>query len=307
VLEAGGSIEAIEYMKEQLVAAHARRQRAVEAGEQKVVGVNDYTESEPSPLLETFDASDSAFLKVDPVAEGAEVERLEIWRRERDGAAAGRALGALKKAAVGGENLVPYSIEAVKAGVTTGEWADALREAFGEYRAPTGVSDRAAAGASASEALAQARERVAAAAAEIGAKRLRLLVAKPGLDGHSNAAEQVAVRARDLGFEVVYQGIRLTPEQIARTAVDEDVHAIGISILSGAHNLLVPELLDRLREEGVDPEKVPVIVGGVIPDDDAEKLTGLGVARVFTPKDYDLTRSVSEIAELIVEARKNGR
>jgi (2R)-ethylmalonyl-CoA mutase len=189
------------------------------------------------------------------------------------------------------------SIAAVKAGVTTGEWADMLREVFGEYRAPTGIAAHAAGGDMAEMEHAQAR--VAAAEQRRGVSKLRMLVAKPGLDGHSNAAEQVAIRARDAGFEVVYQGIRLTPAQIARAAVDEDVHVIGLSILSGAHSLLVPEVLDRLREEGVDPETVPVVVGGVIPDEDADKLRELGVARVYTPKDFDLTEMMSEIADLV--------
>jgi (2R)-ethylmalonyl-CoA mutase len=199
---------------------------------------------------------------------------------------------------------VPVSIEAARAGVTTGEWAGALREAFGEYRAPTGVSGRALAGDRSSEALADVRGRVERAARRLGARRLRMLVAKPGLDGHSNAAEQVAVRARDVGFEVVYQGIRLTPQQIARAAAEEDVHVIGLSILSGAHNLLVPEVLDQLRREGVDPERVPVVIGGVIPDGDAEKLRGLGAARVYTPRDHDLTAMMAEIADLVGDGRR---
>ncbi len=195
------------------------------------------------------------------------------------------------------------SIAAAKAGVTTGEWADALREVFGEYRAPPGVSERSLAGSGSSDAIAEVRQAVSLTAEAIGSTKLRLLVAKPGLDGHSNAAEQVAVRARDVGFEVIYQGIRLTPEQIARAAVDEDVHAIGVSILSGAHNFLVAELLDRLKENGVDPATIPVIVGGVIPDDDAKLLLESGVARVYTPRDYDLTQAMADIAGLIKTAR----
>jgi (2R)-ethylmalonyl-CoA mutase len=239
-----------------------------------------------------------AFHQVDPEAEAEQIEALQGWRAERDDGAARKALDVLRRAAETDENLVPASIEAARAGVTTGEWAQALRDVFGDYRAPTGVSEGELAG-TAPEALEAARRKVKAAAERAGAKRLRLLVAKPGLDGHSNAAEQVAVRARDAGFEVIYQGIRLTPEQIARAAAEEDVQAIGLSVLSGAHNLLVPEVLERLREQGVDPAATPVVVGGVIPEDDAEKLLGLGVARVYTPKDHDLTRMVGEIADLI--------
>ena len=189
------------------------------------------------------------------------------------------------------------SIAAARAGVTTGEWADALRETFGEYRAPTGMGATSASGDVAT--LEEVRARVRAATERLGVPKLRMLVAKPGLDGHSNAAEQVAIRARDAGFEVVYQGIRLTPQQIARAAVDEDVHVIGISILSGAHGLLVPDVIERLRAEGVDPATVPVIVGGVIPDEDAAKLKELGVAQVYTPRDYDLTEMIGRIADVI--------
>jgi ethylmalonyl-CoA mutase len=297
VLERGGSVEALGYMKERLVAAHAERLRRIESGEQVVVGVNRFTETEPSPLVEGMDEG-FAFHQIDPAAEAEQVESLERWRAGRDQAAARRALDTLRRAAGNDQELVPVSIEAARAGVTTGEWAGALREVFGDYRAPTGVSGRAQA-ASSSEAMEDARRRVREAASRSGAARLRLLVAKPGLDGHSNAAEQVAVRARDAGFEVIYQGIRLTPEQIARAAVEEDVHVIGLSVLSGAHNLLVPEVLERLREQGVDPDRVPVVVGGVIPDGDAEKLRSLGAARVYTPRDHDLTAMVAEMADLI--------
>ncbi|MGH2547141.1 MAG: cobalamin-dependent protein, partial [Actinomycetota bacterium] len=193
--------------------------------------------------------------------------------------------------------LVEVSIEAAGAGVTTGEWAGALREVFGDYRAPTGVSARTAGGSE--KDLEAARRKVGEAATRAGVRRVRMLVGKPGLDGHSNAAEQIAVRARDAGFEVIYQGIRLTPEQIARAAAEEDVHVIGLSVLSGAHNILVPEVLDRLREQGVDPARVPVVVGGIIPEEDAAKLLGLGAARVYTPLDHDLTAIVGEIADLI--------
>lgn len=303
VLEMGGSVEALPYMKERLVAAHAKRQRAIESEEMTVVGVNSYMESAASPLLETFDEQLNAVQTIDPEAEAEEIARLEKWKSDRDESAVQRALDNLRNAAASGPSLMEPSIEAAKAGATTGEWADTLREVFGEYRAPTGVTDKSAGGATASDAIRSVRARVQEVADKIGAKKLRLLVAKPGLDGHSNAAEQVAVRARDVGFEVIYQGIRLSPEQIAKAAAEEDVHAIGVSILSGAHNFLVTELLERLRAEGVDPAKTPVIVGGVIPDEDTKGLLELGVARVFTPKDYDLTKSMSEIVELIGSTR----
>jgi (2R)-ethylmalonyl-CoA mutase len=244
-----------------------------------------------------------AFHQVDPEAEAEQLESLERWRSERDDAAVRAALDRIRAAAATDENLVPVSIEAAAAGVTTGEWAAALRESFGDYRAPTGVSAASQTGAT-PDSMREVREKVDQAASRAGVKRLRMLVAKPGLDGHSNAAEQVAVRARDAGFEVIYQGIRLTPEQIARAAAEEDVHVIGVSVLSGAHNLLVPEVLDRLREQGVDPQEVPVVVGGVIPDEDAEKLLSLGAARIYTPRDHDLTRMMGEIADLIAS---NGR
>jgi (2R)-ethylmalonyl-CoA mutase len=293
VLDAGGSVEALGYMKEQLVGAQARSRRAIESGEQTVVGVNRYEDTEVSPLVEGLD--ELAYERVNPAAESEQIARLEQWRQERDDAQVTRALDGLKEVASGTDNLLPASIEAVRAGVTTGEWADALRQVFGEFRAPTGVGGRTPAGAG----ISAARRHVTAAAARRRVTKLRLLVAKPGLDGHSNAAEQISVRARDAGFEVIYQGIRLTPEQIVSAAVEEDVHAIGLSILSGAHNLLVPDVLDRLRAEGVDPGRVPVIVGGIIPADDAESLLSLGVARVYTPKDFDLTEMIAEIADLI--------
>ena len=295
VLELGGSVEALSYMKEQLVGAHAARRRAIETGQQVVVGVNRYVDTEPSPLVEGLDAV--AFERIEAGAEAEQISSLEKWRAQRDTAEASKALDGLKRAAAESASLMEPSIVAARAGVTTGEWADALRDVFGEFRAPTGLSASSTGGDS--SAMASVRERVAAAAGRLGVAKLRMLVAKPGLDGHSNAAEQVALRARDAGFEVVYQGIRLSPEQIARAAADEDVHVIGISILSGAHGLLVPDVIDRLREEGVDLDSVPLIVGGVIPDEDAVKLRRLGVARVYTPRDYDLTEMIGEIADLI--------
>jgi (2R)-ethylmalonyl-CoA mutase len=296
VLDAGGSVEALGYMKEKLVAAYATRRRAIETGEQIVVGLNKYEHGEPSPLLAGLDDMES-FERIDPAAEAEQLERLDRWRKERDADAARRALDELRRVAATGENLLPASVAAARAAVTTGEWADALRDAFGEYRPPTGIS--ATIGGVQPGSMSIARDKVAAAAARLGVRKLRLLVAKPGLDGHSNAAEQVALRARDAGFEVVYQGIRLTAAQIARAAAEEDVHAIGLSILSGAHRLLVPDVLDRLRIEGIEPARVPVVVGGVIPEEDEDKLIELGVAKVYTPKDFDLTAMVGEIADLI--------
>jgi len=298
VLDMGGSVEALGYMKSSLVSMHAERRRRIETGEQIVVGLNRFTEAETSPLVENLD--ELAFERVDPAAERAQIESIQKWRSERDTGRVASALDELKRAAATDDNLFPASIEAASAGVTTGEWADALREVFGEYRPPTGVGTSSR--APDTEAMTTTRDKVSAARERLGVGKLRMLVAKPGLDGHSNAAEQVAIRARDSGFEVVYQGIRLTPAQIARAAADEDVHVIGLSILSGAHGLLVPEVLDRLKAEGVDPERVPVVVGGVIPDEDAAKLGELGVARVYTPKDFDLTLMMGEIADLIARA-----
>jgi (2R)-ethylmalonyl-CoA mutase len=297
VADLGGSLEAIGYMKERLVARQAERLRSIESGDQQVIGVNRYTETEPSPLVEALDDG-LAFHQIDPGAEAEQIEGLERWRGARDEKTVRQALDALREGAERNENLVPFSVEAARAGVTTGEWTDALRQVFGDYRAPTGVSGRAAA-AGLGEKLEAVREKVRDAARRAGVARLRMLVGKPGLDGHSNAAEQVAVRARDMGFEVIYQGIRLTPEQIARAAVEEDAHVIGISVLSGAHNLLLPQIVDRLREQGVDPAKIPIVVGGVIPNQDVGKLLELGVARVYTPKDHDLTAMMGEIADLV--------
>lgn len=292
VRELGGAVEAVDYMKSELVRSNAARVERVETGEQTVVGVNAFTETEESPLA----TSDGAFLEVDEASEAEQIERLEAFRAERDQAAATRALDELRRAAEAGDNLMPPSIAAAKAGVTTGEWGAALREVFGEYRAPTGLGGAAAAPAGeARQELARARERVAAAERRVGSK-VRLLVGKPGLDGHSSGAEQVAVRARDAGFEVIYDGIRLTPAQIVRSAVDEDVHAVGLSILSGSHRALVPQIVERLRAEG---SGVPVVVGGIIPLEDAKELERAGVAAVYTPKDYKLTEIVGEIADLV--------
>jgi ethylmalonyl-CoA mutase len=296
VLELGGSMNAIDYMKEQLVAAHTKRVRAIEAGELKIVGVNTETQTEPSPLV--AEEGDLHILKVTSEQQAMQVEQLERFRGTRDAAAITKAIDDLRSAAQRGDNVMPASIAAAKAGVTTGEWADALREAYGEYRAPTGVTASTSSAANL-DGIADARDRVSQVAKQLGVGRIRMFVGKPGLDGHSNAAEQLAVRARDLGMEAIYPGIRLTPAQIAQMAADEDVHVIGLSILSGAHDLLIPEVMNELKGRGVDPSKVPVVVGGTIPDDDARKLLELGVARVFTPKDHDLTKNLREVVELL--------
>jgi (2R)-ethylmalonyl-CoA mutase len=301
IVEMGGSVNAIDYMKEQLVAAHAKRVRAIESGELKIIGVNTEKQSEPSPLV---GEGDFHIVRVTPEEQAEQIERLERFRGTRDTAEVRKALDGLRAGASKGSNVMPASIAAAKAGVTTGEWADALRDALGTYRAPTGVTVASSAGTDATQ-VAEVRDRVKAVAAELGVGRIRILVGKPGLDGHSNAAEQIAVRARDLGMEAVYPGIRLTPAEIAQMAADEDVHVIGLSVLSGAHDLLVPEVMEQLRARGVDPERVPVVVGGTIPDDDARKLVELGVARVFTPRDYDLTRNLAEVVELLLGS--NGR
>ncbi len=296
VLEMGGAVAAIEsgYMKSQLVASHAQRRARVESGEDVIVGVNKYTTSEPSPLVN----ADSIHV-VDPQVEMQAQARLEQWREQRDDAKVAAALEQLKATAAGTDNLMEASLACARAGVTTGEWAGALREVFGEFRAPTGVSGVVGV-APVSEHLARVRDNVAHTGTELGA-RLRMLVGKPGLDGHSNGAEQIAVRARDAGFEVVYQGIRLTPDQIVAAAVAEDVDVVGLSILSGSHLELVPMVLDGLRAAGMS--EVPVVVGGIIPDSDAVNLLESGVAAVFTPKDYDATQIMAKVLDEIRSAR----
>src|SRR4051794_9878617 len=291
----GGAIEAVDYMKTSLVASHAERRRRIEAGEDIVVGVNRFTTTEPNPLL-----GEGSILTVDPAVEQHAVEAIREWRSARDAAAVDEALLALRDAAKTDVNLMPATLACARAGVTTGEWSGALREVFGEYRAPTGVAG-ATVGGEAGEAIAAVRQRVKAAGEELGG-RLRFLVGKPGLDGHSNGAEQIAVRGRDVGFEVVYQGIRLTPAQIVAAAVEEDVHVIGLSILSGSHMEAVPTVLAGLREAGAGD--IPVIVGGIIPDADAAALREQGVARVFTPKDYELTDIMREIVGVVREAHE---
>jgi ethylmalonyl-CoA mutase len=294
VLDRGGAIEAVGFMKAELVRSNAERLRRIESGEQTVVGVNAYTEAEPSPLV----AEDGGILTVAASAEAAQLDRLEAWRAARDDAAVKSALDELRAAAITETNLMPASIACDRAGATTGEWAGVLREVFGEYRAPTGVSEGAlASGGLPGGRFEDARARVRAVERRLG-RRLRILVGKPGLDGHSNGAEQVAIRARDLGMEVIYEGIRLTPEQIVRSAVDEDVHLVGLSVLSGSHLALVPQVVEGLRAEGHD---VPVVAGGIIPAADAVTLREAGVAAVFTPKDYALTDVLAAVAELAGE------
>ena len=289
----GGAVAAVEsgYMKSALVASHAERRRRIEAGEDVVVGVNRFTTTEPNPL--TADLA-GAVMTVDPEVEQRAVEAVRAWRADRDAGQVDEALRALRDAAKTDQNLMAATLACARVGVTTGEWAGALREVFGEYRAPTGVSGTVGSGGG--EAVAAVRELVRRTGEEVGG-RLRLLVGKPGLDGHSNGAEQIAVRARDCGFEVVYQGIRLTPAQIVAAAVEEDVHVIGLSILSGSHMEAVPAVLRGLRAAGVSD--VPVVVGGIIPDGDAALLREQGVAAVFTPKDYELTDVLRAVVEVV--------
>jgi (2R)-ethylmalonyl-CoA mutase len=298
VQEMGGAVAAVEsgYMKGELVRSLAARRRRVESGDDVVVGVNRFETTEPSPLQAEGAA---AIETVDPRVEAEAVEAVRAWRAARDAGAVEAALDALRDAAKTDANLMEASITCATAGVTTGEWAGALREVFGEFRAPTGVAAAVGSGQAATE-ITAVRERVRATGEELG-ERLRMLVGKPGLDGHSNGAEQVAVRARDVGFEVVYQGIRLTPAQIVSAAVQEGVHVVGLSVLSGSHLEVVPAVVDGLRAAGVDD--VPVIVGGIIPPDDAAVLRERGVAAVFTPKDFRLTEMMDEIVTLVRRAQ----
>ncbi len=293
----GGAIAAVEsgYMKQALVSAHAARRGRIESGAEKIVGVNIYETTEPSPLTADLDG---AIMAADPKAEQAALDSVTAWKAARDEAAVTAALAALAADAKTDSNLMEATLSAVRAGATTGEWAGVLREVFGEFRAPTGVSG-AVGIADAGADLAAVREKVRTTGEELGG-RLRLLVGKPGLDGHSNGAEQVAVRARDAGFEVIYQGIRLTPEQIVAAAIAEDVHCVGLSILSGSHMELVPAVLAGLRAAGLDD--VPVIVGGIIPDSDGRALLELGVAAVYTPKDFGLTEIMGGIVDVIRRA-----
>ncbi len=287
----GGAVAAVEtsYMKRALVEANADRLAAIEAGDQIVVGVNRWTETEPSPLT----AGDGAILTVAEGVERDAVERLKAWRKARDGAAVDTALTDLRAAAQEGRNIMEPSIACAKAGVTTGEWGETLRAVFGEYRAPTGVGK---ASRDDGADLAEVRAAVDAISAKIG-RRLKFLVGKPGLDGHSNGAEQIAVRARDCGMEVVYEGIRLTPAEIVNAALEEGVHVVGLSILSGSHLALVGDVMERMRKEGLDD--VPVVIGGIIPAEDEKTLTAMGVAAVYTPKDFQLTDIMADIVRIV--------
>ena len=290
--EMGGAVAAVEssYMKQKLVESNTARLRDIERGEQIVVGVNKWTESEPSPLAQ---GADGGILTIPEHVEREQIERLKAWRGERDQAVADAALLELKTAAQEGRNVMEASIACAKAGVTTGEWGGALREVFGEYRAPTGVGKAANADASGLEDVRAAVEQVSS---KLG-RRIKFLVGKPGLDGHSNGAEQIAVRARDVGMEVVYEGIRLTPAQIVNAALEEGVHAIGLSILSGSHVPLVKDVLIRMNEAGLSD--IPLVVGGIIPPEDAEVLKAAGAAAVYTPKDFQLNDIMADIVRLI--------
>ncbi len=293
----GGAVAAIDYMKRRLVESNATRLARIETGEHVVIGVNRFTETEVSPL-----ASGTAAIEVvDPAMEAEQIERLTAWRTTRDSKAAKKALAALTAAAKSGANVMPVSIDCAKAGVTTGEWGAALRAVYGEYRAPTGVGGGGGHVAAKTDQIAAIRVSVEAVSRDLG-RRIKFLVGKPGLDGHSNGAEQIAVRARDCGMDVVYEGIRLTPSQIARTAVDEAVHVVGLSILSGSHVPLVRDVLARLRADGAGD--IPVVVGGIIPPEDAALLKAAGVAAVFTPKDFDLNTIMAEIVRLAAGTAK---
>lgn len=291
--EMGGGIAAVEssYMKQKLVESNSARLNAIEAGSHIVVGVNKFTETEVSPLSQ---GGDGGIMTVDENVEAQAIERLKIWRAQRDDGAVKAALAELRQAAQSGANIMPSSIMCAKAGVTTGEWGAALREVFGEYRAPTGVGR--AARSSGGAALEDVRKSVEAVSAKLG-RRLKFLVGKPGLDGHSNGAEQIAVRARDAGMEVVYEGIRLTTAQIVNAALEEGVHVVGLSILSGSHVPLVLDVLDRMRAAGLGG--IPVIIGGIIPPEDASRLLAAGVARVYTPKDYQLNDIMADIVRVV--------
>ncbi|WP_238121896.1 MULTISPECIES: protein meaA [unclassified Xanthobacter] len=287
----GGAVAAIEnsYMKQALVESNTRRLEAIESGDQVVVGVNRWTESEPSPLT----TGEGAILTVPEGVEAEQVARLQAWRAARDAKAVAAALADLKSAAQEGRNIMDPSIACAKAGVTTGEWGTCLREVFGEYRAPTGVGRAARAD---TQGLEEVRAAVDAVSEKLG-RRLKFLVGKPGLDGHSNGAEQIAVRARDCGMEVVYEGIRLTPAEIVNAALEEGVHVVGLSILSGSHVPLVRDVMERMRAEGLSD--VPVVVGGIIPPEDEAQLKGFGVAAVYTPKNFELNRIMADVVSIV--------
>ena len=285
----GGAVKAIEYMKSRLVESNAARISGIESGDTVVVGVNKYTTTEPSPLT----TGEGAIMVCDPEAEADQVARLQAWRETRDEAAVKAALADLRDAARAGVNVMPASIAAAKAGATTGEWGETVRAAFGQYRAPTGVSS---APSNRTEGLEPVREAVDAVSAKLG-RRLKFVVGKPGLDGHSNGAEQIAARARDCGMDISYEGIRLTPAEIVAAVREEEAHVVGLSILSGSHMPLMEELMAQMRAEGLG--HVPVIVGGIIPEEDAQRLRAMGVAEVYTPKDFQLNRIMMDIVALV--------
>ena len=295
IAEMGGAVAAVDtgYLKQQLVESNTARLEAIERGEQVVVGVNKYLESEPSPLAAAADA----ILTVPKEAERGQIERLDAWRAARDNGAVAAALKDLKRAAMSGSNIMPASIACAKAGATTGEWGWTLREAFGEYRAPTGVGSAMRNDVTGLDDIRADVDRVSR---KLG-RRLTFLVGKPGLDGHSNGAEQIAVRARDAGMQVVYEGIRLTPEEIVDAARKEKAHVVGLSVLSGSHLPLVEDVVGRMKEAGLD---VPVIVGGIIPPEDAAELEKAGVAAVYTPKDFELNRILSDVVRIVERAKR---
>ena len=287
----GGAVAAIDYMKGRLVEANAERIARIEAKETVVVGVNRWTEAAPSPLT----AGDGAIMVVDAAAEADQIARLKAWRSTRDEAKVKAALEAVRQAAQTGSNIMPPSIAAAKAGATTGEWGAVVRAAFGEYRAPTGVSRNPS---NRTEGLEPIREAVDAVSAKLG-RRLKFLIGKPGLDGHSNGAEQIAARARDVGMDITYEGIRLTPSEIVSRAAEENAHVVGLSILSGSHLPLIAEVMERMRATG--QADTPVIVGGIIPEEDARALRAMGVAAVYTPKDFELNKIMVEITRIVDE------
>jgi (2R)-ethylmalonyl-CoA mutase len=284
----GGAVAAIEYMKARLVESNAERIARIESGETVIVGVNRWQAGEPSPLT----AGEDAILTVDPAVEADQIGRLDAWRRGRDAAAVAQALADLRQAAQTGANVMPVSIAAARAGVTTGEWAGAMRAVHGEYRGPTGVSRHPS---NRTEGLDEIRAEVDAVSTRLG-RRLSFLIGKPGLDGHSNGAEQIAARARDCGMDIAYEGIRLTPEAIVAAAGEKRPHVVGLSILSGSHLPLVGEVIERMRAAGLS--HIPVAVGGIIPDADARALLAMGVAAVYTPKDFELNRIMRDVVAL---------